>query len=192
MRGGNKGTFTWGEQGDVHLVSDPAAEVRRPSGRTAPRSPHRLAVGNDNWRKGAEASVCYATVRKLGFPTSMNENHRFMNTTGKIQNKGQVTIPTAVRRQAGLSKGDLVNFEFQRGKIVMTPKLLIDRSRFPTADDEYTPAQRRIIDARLAKADADIRAGRVSKAFSDHGEFSAALHNEAAKLVARKTKRPAK
>src|ERR1017187_7085970 len=93
MRGGNKGTFTWGEQGDVHLVSDPAAEVRRPSGRTAPRSPHRLAVGNDSWRKGAEASVCYATVRKLGFLTSMNENHRFMNTTGKIQNKGQVTIP---------------------------------------------------------------------------------------------------
>jgi hypothetical protein len=31
----------------------------------------------------------------------------FMNTTAKIQQKGQVTIPTSVRRQAGLSKGDL-------------------------------------------------------------------------------------
>ena len=56
-----------------------------------------------------------------------------MNTTGKIQNKGQVTIPTAVRRQAGLNKGDLVIFAFQRGKIVMTPKLVIDGSRFPAA-----------------------------------------------------------
>ncbi len=115
-----------------------------------------------------------------------------MNTTGKIQNKGQVTIPTVVRRQAGLSKGDLVNFAFQRGKIVITPKIVIDRSRFPTADDEYTPAQRRRIDARLAKADIDIKAGRLSKAFSDHGEFIADLHKATAKLGGRKTKRPVK
>jgi hypothetical protein len=98
-------------------------------------------------------------------------------------------IPTAARRQAGLNKGDLVNFAFQRGKIVMTPKLVIDGSRFPAADDEYTPAQRRIIDASLARADADIKAGRVSKVFSDHAEFIAALHKEAAKLSA-KSKTP--
>jgi AbrB family looped-hinge helix DNA binding protein len=115
-----------------------------------------------------------------------------MNTIGRIQHKGQVTIPTAVRRQAGLTKGDLVDFAFERGKIVMTPKLMIDRSAFPTADGEYTPAQRRIIDARLAKADADIKAGRVSKAFSDHGEFVAALDREAARLSVRKPKRRAK
>lgn len=115
-----------------------------------------------------------------------------MNTVGKIQHRGQVTIPTAVRRQAGLTKGDLVNFAFRRGKIVMTPKLTIDRSAFPTADGEYTLAQRRIIDARFARADADIKAGRVSKAFSDHGEFIAALDKEAARLSAKKTKRRAR
>jgi AbrB family looped-hinge helix DNA binding protein len=60
----------------------------------------------------------------------------------KIQHKGQVTIPTSVRRQAGLSKGDLVNFAFQRGKIVITPRLVIDRAQFPNADDEYTPAEK--------------------------------------------------
>jgi bifunctional DNA-binding transcriptional regulator/antitoxin component of YhaV-PrlF toxin-antitoxin module len=108
-----------------------------------------------------------------------------MNTTGKIQSKGQVTIPTAIRRQAGLAKGNLVNFAFRRGRIVMTPKLAIDRSSFPTADGEYTAAQRRAVDAGLAKADADIKAGRVSKAFSDHGEFIAALHDETARLSAR-------
>ena len=78
------------------------------------------------------------------------------------------------------------------GKIVMTPKVPIDGSRFRTADGEYTPAQRRMINARLAKADADIKAGRVSKAFSDHAEVIAALHKEAAKLSAKKTKRQAK
>jgi AbrB family looped-hinge helix DNA binding protein len=114
-----------------------------------------------------------------------------MNTTGKIQNKGQVTIPTMVRRQAGLSKGDLVKFTFQRGKIVITPKIVIDRSTFLTAD-EYTPAQRRIIDARLNKADADIKAGRMSKPFSDPAEFIAHLHNVAAKYRSRKTKRAGK
>src|SRR6266545_4359499 len=113
----------------------------------------------------------------------------FMNTA-KIQNKGQVTIPTVVRRQAGLSKGDLVNFAFKRGQIVITPRLVIDRSKFPTADDEYTPAQRRIIDAQLAKADADIKAGRVSRTFDTAEEFIADLHKASAKLnTKKKTKR---
>ena len=111
-----------------------------------------------------------------------------MHTTGKIQNKGQVTIPTTVRRQAGLSKGDLVNFAFQRGKIVITPTLVINRSKFPTADDEYTPEQRRIIDARLAKAEADIKAGRVHGPFDSASEAIDFLHRE---IRSRKAKRKA-
>src|ERR1700731_1771548 len=110
-----------------------------------------------------------------------------MNTTGKIQNKGQVTIPTAVRRQAGLAKGDLVNFAFQRGKIVITPRLVIDRSKFPMADNDYTPAQRKIIDAQLAKGLDDIKADRVSRAFTTHQEFIADLHKAAKKLNAKKS-----
>ena len=102
----------------------------------------------------------------------------------KIQRKGQVTIPTRLRAQIGLLDGDLVEARAYKGKIVLTPKLIVDR--------EYTPAQRRVIDARLAKAAADIKAGRVSKAFSNHSEFIADLHNAAAKLGARKTKHPAK
>jgi AbrB family looped-hinge helix DNA binding protein len=51
-----------------------------------------------------------------------------MSTVSRIQHKGQVTIPTRLRNQAGLSKGDLVEFSFHRGKIVITPKVAIDRS----------------------------------------------------------------
>jgi AbrB family looped-hinge helix DNA binding protein len=49
-----------------------------------------------------------------------------MSTVSRIQHKGQVTIPTRLRNQAGLSKGDLVEFSFHRGKIVITPKVAID------------------------------------------------------------------
>lgn len=111
-----------------------------------------------------------------------------MNTSAKIQTKGQVTIPTSVRRQAGLSKGDLVEFAFQRGKIVITPKLIIDRSQFPDADDEYTPAQRRVIDARLEAAAAEVRKGHVSAPFENIADFAASLNANAKKLKG-KTKR---
>src|SRR5437773_7304476 len=99
-----------------------------------------------------------------------------MTTLVKIHRKGQMTLPSRLRSAVGIVEGDLVEAKLQRGKIIITPKLIIDRSKFPAADDEYTPAQRRIIDARLAKADADIKAGRVSNAFSDHGESIADLH----------------
>ena len=98
-----------------------------------------------------------------------------MSTTTKIQNKGQVTIPTRVREQAGLSKGDMVEFSYHRGKIVITPKLVIDRSRFPNADGDYTPVQRKAIDARLAKSDEDIRKGRVFGPFSTAEEMAASI-----------------
>jgi len=115
-----------------------------------------------------------------------------MGTTARIQHKGQVTIPTSVRQKAGLAKGDVVSFAFHRGKIVITPGASVEGTSVPAADDEYTPRQRRVIDARLAKSLADTKAGRVSKAFSDHNEFIAALHEEAARLSAKKRRHPAK
>jgi len=91
-----------------------------------------------------------------------------MDTTARIQNKGQVTIPTRLRAQAGLSKGDVVEFTFERGKIVITPKLVIDRSYFPNADDE------------------DIKAGRVYS-FASAKEVTAFLKKSVAQKVKPKT-----
>jgi AbrB family looped-hinge helix DNA binding protein len=114
----------------------------------------------------------------------------FMNTTAKIQHKGQVTIPTSVRRQAGLSKGDLVNFAFQRGKIVITPRLVIDRAQFPNADDEYTPAQRRIIDARLDESEEDMKNGRGFGPFNTAEEMIAHMKGQLKQRAAvKKTRR---
>jgi AbrB family looped-hinge helix DNA binding protein len=113
-----------------------------------------------------------------------------MSSTTRIQHKGQVTIPTRVREQAGLSKGDVVEFSYQRGKIVITPKVVIDRSKFPNADDEYTPAQRRVIDARLAESEEDFKRGRTYGPFSTADEMIAHMKSALKKHASvSKTKR---
>jgi bifunctional DNA-binding transcriptional regulator/antitoxin component of YhaV-PrlF toxin-antitoxin module len=108
-----------------------------------------------------------------------------MTVTVKNKTKTPLVVPVSVRRKAGHQNGEDLEFRVSGGVITILPK----RTQ---ADDEYTPEQRRIIDIRLAKADADIKAGRISKAFSDHDEFIADLHKEVAKLSAGKAKRPAK
>src|ERR1039458_7724028 len=65
-----------------------------------------------------------------------------MSTLVKVQPKGQMTIPRRVRSAVGLVDGDLVEVRAVGKKIVITPQLVIDRTKFPTADDEYTPARR--------------------------------------------------
>ena len=109
-----------------------------------------------------------------------------MSTT-RIQHKGQVTIPTRVREKAGLSKGDLVEFSYRRGKIVITPKVVVDRSKFPNATDEYTPAQRRLIDARLAESEEDFKQGRTYGPFKTADEMIAHM-----KAALKKQSYPAK
>jgi AbrB family looped-hinge helix DNA binding protein len=86
----------------------------------------------------------------------------------KVQHKGTVTIPTRLRTQAGIAEGDMMEATFHKGKIILVPKVVIDQSSFPKADEDYTPAQRKLIDARLAKAEVDRKEGRT------HGPFSTA------------------
>jgi AbrB family looped-hinge helix DNA binding protein len=81
--------------------------------------------------------------------------------TVTLKDKNQLLIPPSVQRSAGLKPGDQLEFKVSGGIITITPKL-------PSADDEYTPEQRRLIDARLDKADEDIKAGRF------HGPFTTA------------------
>jgi AbrB family looped-hinge helix DNA binding protein len=89
----------------------------------------------------------------------------------KVQHKGQMTIPNHVRSAVGLVDGSLVDVKAAGGKIIITLQLVIDRSKFPTADDEYSPAQRRIIDARLVEAVAEVNKGHVSPAFENIADF---------------------
>ncbi|SRR5579883_832038 len=99
-----------------------------------------------------------------------------MTVAVKNDNKTPLVVPSTVRRKAGFKSGEELEFRASGGVITIVPKL-------PTADDEYTPEQRGVIDARLSKAEDDIEAGRV------HGPFTA---KKAAALIERlaKQRRP--
>ena len=66
--------------------------------------------------------------------------------TTVVKNKTGLTVPPAVQRRAGFKVGDVVEFKASGGVITILPKL-------PNADNEYTPEQRRIIDAQLDEAE---------------------------------------
>jgi len=104
--------------------------------------------------------------------------------TVTVKNKSPLVVPPSVRRQAGLKSGQKIEFRVSGGVISIHPKP-------EAADDEYTPAQRRIVDAQLAEGLIEIGAGDVHGPFSTHKEFIASLHAEARKLNRKKTKRPA-
>jgi len=62
-----------------------------------------------------------------------------------VKTKSPLTVPAKVQHQAGFKSGDVVEFKVSGGVITILPKL-------PSADDEYTPKQRQIIDAQLDEA----------------------------------------
>ena len=114
-----------------------------------------------------------------------------MSALVKIHRKGQMTLPTRLRTRAGISEGDLVEAAFHRGKIVLTPKVVLDRTKFPNADDEYTPAQRRAIDRGIAQSLKEIDQGHSYGSFDSHAAFVASLRSESKKLRRKKSKHAA-
>ena len=88
-----------------------------------------------------------------------------------VKNKFQVVIPQSVRDQIAVNVGDVFEATAERGKIVFQPKAIVDR-------DEYTPAQRRRIDAQLAKSVAEHKEGKSFGPFKTHQEMVDFLHQQ--------------
>jgi AbrB family looped-hinge helix DNA binding protein len=103
--------------------------------------------------------------------------------TGTVKNKNRLMVPASVQRRARIKAGDRLEFKVSGGVITIIPEL-------PTADDEYTPKQRRIIDARLAKSEAELKAGRSFGPFDTADEMIAHMKGQLKKrAAAKKTKR---
>jgi AbrB family looped-hinge helix DNA binding protein len=94
----------------------------------------------------------------------------------------ELVVPASIRRQAGIKSGDRLEFKVSGGVITIIPRL-------PTANDEYTAKQRRVIDARLAKAEEDIRKGRVYGPFKTADEMIASMKAELKTRATKKAKR---
>jgi antitoxin MazE len=45
----------------------------------------------------------------------------------KLKVKGQMTLPVDIREQLSLGEGDLLEANIEQGKIILTPKTIIDR-----------------------------------------------------------------
>ena len=82
----------------------------------------------------------------------------------KLGQRRQVVIPKDICDELGLQEGDFVEVTSAEGQVIIKPKKVVD------ADEVLTPAQRAVIDTRLAEAEEDIKAGRVSGPFAtvDH------------------------
>jgi bifunctional DNA-binding transcriptional regulator/antitoxin component of YhaV-PrlF toxin-antitoxin module len=107
-----------------------------------------------------------------------------MTVTVKNRTKNPLVVPPSVRRQAGHKNGQDLEFRVSGGVITILPKL-------PAAEGEYTPEQRRIIDARLAEGLADIKAGRTFGPFDSADEMIAHMKAQLRKkTTAPKAKRP--
>jgi bifunctional DNA-binding transcriptional regulator/antitoxin component of YhaV-PrlF toxin-antitoxin module len=89
----------------------------------------------------------------------------------KNDNKIPLVVPPAMRRKAGFKSGQELEIKASGGVITILPKP-------PSADDEYTPEQRRSIDARLKDALEEVQQGGVAGPFNTADEMIASLKDE--------------
>jgi AbrB family looped-hinge helix DNA binding protein len=94
-------------------------------------------------------------------------------TTVKLGVSRQVVIPKKLHDRLGLKPGDYLQVEEQEGRVVMTPKTLVDR-RVHTA---------------VAESLEDFKRGRYSGPFDTAEEATASLHRAARARRARKATR---
>jgi AbrB family looped-hinge helix DNA binding protein len=73
-----------------------------------------------------------------------------------IRSNGQITLPTAIRREANLKEGDILEVAVDKdGSVRLIPKVAIDRSQAYFWTKRWQEGER--------EADEDIRAGRVKE-----------------------------
>jgi AbrB family looped-hinge helix DNA binding protein len=100
-----------------------------------------------------------------------------------VTSKSELVVPRSVRRKAGIKTGDRVEFRVSGGVINIVPKTM-------THNDEYSPAQRRVIDARLKRALEDVKNGHTAGPFDRAAEMVASLKRDVRKLSRTQRKQP--
>ena len=79
-----------------------------------------------------------------------------MSSLTKLTSGGQVTLPKEIRKKTNMQPGDFVEVNLDKqGRIVLTPKKLVDASQAYFWTEEWQESERR--------ADEDVKAGRVKK-----------------------------
>lgn len=99
-----------------------------------------------------------------------------------VNAKSELIVPRSVRRMAGIKSGTRVEFTVSGSTITIIPSVLAD-------DDEYTPRQRRDVDAQLAIAQKGPFQGPFNSAKEMITHIEGTLNQRAA---SRKTIKPSR
>jgi bifunctional DNA-binding transcriptional regulator/antitoxin component of YhaV-PrlF toxin-antitoxin module len=102
--------------------------------------------------------------------------------TVTLKPRTETAVPKSILRKAGYRAGDQIEFKVAGRTIMIVPKL-------PSADREYTAAERRAINRGIEQSEKEYQAGLGAGPFETHEEFIAALHTGAAKPRRRKANR---
>ncbi len=73
----------------------------------------------------------------------------------KVTRGGQVTIPAALRREAGIEIGDYLEVRLEENRLVLLPKQVVDKSQAYLWTEAWQEGER--------EAEEDLRAGRVKR-----------------------------
>ena len=88
-------------------------------------------------------------------------NHLFTTKGGElmplvqVREKAQITIPSKIRKILGIKKGDYLEVEAEGNKIVLIPKILIDKAKAVTLSKEGEKMLKEALD--------DVKKGKVKK-----------------------------
>jgi AbrB family looped-hinge helix DNA binding protein len=100
--------------------------------------------------------------------------------TVTVKGKDTIVIPPSIRKRLGIKSGDKLEIAASGKVITIGPKL--------DEDDEYTPEQRKIIDASIARGLAEIERGDYIE-FNSAAELSAWVEAGIAKKRMRKKRK---
>ncbi len=85
----------------------------------------------------------------------------------QVREKAQITIPSKIRKALGIKEGDYLEVEAEANKIVLIPKILIDKAEVVTLSKKG--------EEMLKEALEDVKKGRVKK-FKNAEELIDDLH----------------
>jgi len=100
-------------------------------------------------------------------------NHLFTTKGGKlmslvqVREKAQITIPSKIRKALGIKEGDYLEAEVDDNKIVLIPKILVDKAEAVTLSKKG--------EEMLKEALEDVKKGKV-KEFKNVEELIDDLH----------------
>jgi AbrB family looped-hinge helix DNA binding protein len=89
----------------------------------------------------------------------------------QVRKKSQITLPATIRQALNLEEGDILVAEVQDGKLVLQPKVLVDKSQAWFWSPAWQAAER--------EADEDLTAGRYDE-FATMDDLIADLHRQVA------------